>query len=389
LDGNQKTRFGLLALILLALLISITACDPAASAEMVSTTKLPGAATLPATVAPLPTATLTSPIVNSIVPATAEPPELPAFSLVEIPPTITPVPTAVETSKEESAVEAKTGSTETPNPTEEPSPTPQPTFTPPALPFTSLNEHYWLRRPIAEGGTVWTDKSYPYGGTRGGTLRPHHGVEFYVPSGTQVLSAASGTVVVAGSDDELIYGPHENFYGNLVVIELDTLFLGQPVYNLYAHLSQILVAEGQHVEAQDLIALSGASGVADGAHLHFEVRVGSNDYNSTRNPLLWLYPYPEHGTVVGTVSWPSGELVHGAQIFLRRVDAGSKYAETSSYANSSGELNGDEGWMENFAFDDVVAGYYEIEVRRGAKKIKEELWVYPRRTSFVEIVLQW
>jgi hypothetical protein len=389
LHPDQKASFGLLALLLMVMLVSITACEPAASMEVVFTTELPGAATLPATVAPLPTASLPSLVVNTVAPATAEPPEMPAFSLVEVPPTITPVPTTVETSKEGAAVEAKAGPTDTPIPTEEPSPTPQPTFTPPALPFTSLNEHYWLRRPIAEGGTVWTDKSYPYGGTRGGTLRPHHGVEFYVPSGTEVLSAASGTVVVAGSDDELIYGPHKNFYGNLVVIELDTPFLGQPVYNLYAHLSEVFVTENQHVDSQEVIALSGATGVADGAHLHFEVRVGSNDYANTRNPLLWLYPYPEHGTVAGTVSWPSGELVHGAQIFLRRVDAGSKYAETSSYANSSNELNSDEGWQENFAFDDVVAGYYEIEVRRGGKKVKEELWVYPYRTSFIDITLDW
>ena len=90
-----------------------------------------------------------------------------------------------------------------------------------------------------------------------------------------------------------------------------------------------LVDEGQHVDAQELIALSGASGVADGPHLHFEVRVGQNNYTNTRNPLLWLYPFPEQGTIAGRVTWPSGELLHGAQLFLRRVDAGSKYAETS------------------------------------------------------------
>lgn len=382
---------GLPVLLLLALLALITACDPEGGAEIADP---PDRMDLPATVAPLPTASLAIPIVNTIAlptiaPPTAEAVKLPAFSLVEVPPTLTPLPTATEATKEETAVEAKSGPSATPVPTETPSPTPQPTFTPPALPFTSLNEHYWLRRPIAEGGTVWTDKSYPYGGTRGGTLRPHHGVEFYVGSGTEVLSAASGTVVVAGSDDEVIYGPHKEFYGNLVVIELDTPFLGQPVYNLYAHLSELLVEEGEHVDAQELIALSGATGVADGAHLHFEVRVGENAYNNTRNPLLWLYPYPEHGTVTGTVAWPSGELVHGAQIFLRRIDAGSKYAETTSYANSNQALNSDEGWAENFAFDDVEAGYYEVEVRRGTKKIKEEVWVYPRKTSFVEIVLEW
>lgn len=384
---NRRRLRGLLVVGLL-LLVVVTSCQ---STDDLATASPQVVSVQPATATALPTATLLSPVVNTATAPAAEPLELPAFSLVDVPPTIPPT----ATTKEETAIDAKpapTGTllpTATPMPTETPSPTPPPTFTPPALPFTSLNEHYWLRRPIAEGGTIWTDKSYPYGGTRGGTLRPHHGVEFYVPTGTEILSAASGTVLVAGKDDEITYGPHDNFYGKLVVIELDTTFLGQPVYNLYGHLSEILVSEGQHVDAQEIIALSGASGVADGPHLHFEVRVGQNSYTNTRNPLLWLYPFPEHGTVAGRVAWPSGELLHGAQIFLRRVDAGSKYAETSSYANRNNELNSDEGWAENFAFDDVVAGYYEIEVRRGARKITEEIWVYPYRTSFVDITVDW
>jgi murein DD-endopeptidase MepM/ murein hydrolase activator NlpD len=384
----------LLSAAALLLLVTITSCqstaEPATITPQRISQQLPTATSLPTA-----TATLLSPVVDTVLAPTAEPVDLPAFSLVDVPPTLAPTILPTDTPKGEGAIDAKaapTGTrlpTNTPFPTDTPSPTPPPTFTPPALPFTSPNEHYWLRRPIAEGGTVWTDKSYSYGGTRGGTLRPHHGVEFYVPTGTEILAAASGTVLVAGQDDEVIYGPHDNFYGNVAVIELDSTFLGQPVYNLYGHLSEILVSEGQHVDAQDIIALSGASGVADGPHLHFEVRVGQNSYSNTRNPLLWLYPFPEHGTVAGRVAWPSGELLHGAQLFLRRIDAGSKYAETSSYANRSEVLNGDEGWAENFAFDDVVAGYYEIEVRRGSRKIKEELWVYPYRTSFVDITLDW
>ena len=376
-------------MLVLATMLALGACQPVTEGGQIlaeATEKVPAAETQFA-----PTATLASPVQSIEFPAaTATDP--PAFTLLEVEPTAT-----AETS--DAVVAARklpaAGSTTTPTATAtgtatataEPSPTPQPTFTPPALPFTSPNEHYWLRRPIAEGGTVWTDKAYPYGGTRGGTLRPHHGVEFYVPKGTEILAAASGTVVVAGTDTETVYGPHANFYGNLVIIELDTPFLGQPVYNLYAHLSELLVNEGQHVEAQEAIALSGATGVADGAHLHFEVRVGENEYGSTRNPLLWLYPFPEHGTLAGQVIRPGGDLVHGQQIFLRRIDAPSKYAETTSYANSSGELNSDEGWAENFAFDDVTAGYYEVEVRRGEKKFREEVWIYPYRTSFVEVTL--
>ena len=83
---------------------------------------------------------------------------------------------------------------------------------------------------MPEGGTVWTDKAYPYGSSRGGTLRTHHGVEFNIPRGTQILAAASGTVVVAGDDQEIQLGAIPNFYGNVIVIEHDTAFARQSVY---------------------------------------------------------------------------------------------------------------------------------------------------------------
>ncbi len=340
-------------------------------------------AELPSSSTPVPAATLASPLVSVEELATPAAVEMPSFELPTAVPTVTPVPPPVV---EDAA--AQPASAQQPAETPTASPTPQPTFTPPALPGTSPNEHYWLRRPIPEGGTVWTDKSYPYGGTRGGTLRSHHGVEFYVPTGTAVQAAASGTVAVAGTDTETIYGPHTNFYGKLIIIRLDSTFGGQPVFTLYGHLSEIYVSEGQHVEAQEIIGLSGATGVADGPHLHFEVRVGQNSEDSTRNPLLWLYPFPDHGTIAGRVTWLNGEAAHGVQLFARRVDATSKYAETTSYANETGELNGDEGWNENFAFDDVLAGYYEVEARRGKEKYKAEVWVYPYQTSFVEITLK-
>ena len=264
--------------------------------------------------------------------------------------------------------------------------TPEPTFTPPALPNTQASEHYWLRRPIPDGGTVWTDKAYPYGNTQGSTLRPHHGVEFYVPSGTDVLATASGTVRVAGTDSIFVYGPEPNFYGNLVVIELDSRLNGQPVYNLYGHLSELRVTEGQHVEALELIALSGASGVADGSHLHLEVRVGKNSYAATYNPLLWLYPFPDRGVIAGRITWPNGDLVYEAPVTLNRIDAPTQYHATTSYAQES--LNADRNWGESFAFDDVEAGYYEVVVQVNSKKFKQEVWVYPYRTNFVEIVLE-
>jgi murein DD-endopeptidase MepM/ murein hydrolase activator NlpD len=264
--------------------------------------------------------------------------------------------------------------------------TPIPSPTPPHLRYTSPDEHYWFWRPIREGETNWTDKVYPYGSTRGGTLRPHHGVEFYVPAGTDVLAVADGTIVYAGSDDgQVVVGPEPNFYGNVIIIQHDAQLDGQPVFTLYGHLTEPLVVEGQHVFMQQVIALSGATGVADGAHLHFEVRVEENNYTNTRNPRLWLYPFPDKGTVVGRVVNPAGELLNEVTVTLSSVDGSNIGHTTTTYA--VGDINSDPLWNENFAIDDVAGGGYKAVVQIGDVRVTQEIVVQPYRTTFIELVI--
>jgi hypothetical protein len=190
---------------------------------------------------------------------------------------------------------------------------------------------------------------------------------------------------MAGEDLDTVVGPEPEFYGNVVIIQHDFTLNNQPVYSLYGHLSEIFVEIDQELKSGDVIALSGASGVADGPHLHFETRVGDNEYHSTRNPLLWLYPFPDRGVVAGLVTWPDGELAAEVPITLRRLDAESPYTATTTYAE--GSINSDENWGENFALDDVEAGYYLLIVGSGESKSQVELWVYPIQTNFVRIQL--
>ncbi|WP_374689164.1 M23 family metallopeptidase [Promineifilum sp.] len=262
--------------------------------------------------------------------------------------------------------------------------TPPPTFTPPPPPPPVEGEHLLLPRPVAAGGATWTDKSYPYGSTRGGTLRPHTGVEFGVPAGTPVLAVAPGAVVVAGDDSQIAYGPQTNFYGNLVIVEMSGL-AGGSLYALYGHLSEIAVTAGQAVAVGDTLGLSGESGVADGPHLHFELRFGENSYGATRNPLLWLKPLKGTGVVAGRVLGPDGGRLNEAPVALLRVDGPAPYTATTSYA--AGEPNPDDLLDETFVLDDVEPGYYQAVVDSGRRRYSTELWVFPDRVNWVEITL--
>jgi murein DD-endopeptidase MepM/ murein hydrolase activator NlpD len=90
--------------------------------------------------------------------------------------------------------------------------------------------------------------------------RFHTGVDFTASYGATVRAAATGRVVHAGWDS--------GGYGYLV-----TVWHGNRVRTLYAHLSAVLVHRGQRIAAGVRLGRVGATGHAFGPHLHFEVRV--------------------------------------------------------------------------------------------------------------------
>jgi murein DD-endopeptidase MepM/ murein hydrolase activator NlpD len=87
----------------------------------------------------------------------------------------------------------------------------------------------------------------------------HTGLDFRAPMGTAIYASADGLVKYAGGGT--------NGYG--VHIDLDH---GFGYESKYAHLSKILVQEGQRVERGDLIGRSGNSGLSKGPHLHYEIK---------------------------------------------------------------------------------------------------------------------
>ncbi len=94
----------------------------------------------------------------------------------------------------------------------------------------------------------------------------HLGIDVAAGEGAPIYAADSGVVTVAGWSN---YG-----YGNMIQIDH-----GNGYSTLYAHLSAIFVGVCQSVSRGQQIGSSGATGNAQGAHLHFEVRMGGGNIN--------------------------------------------------------------------------------------------------------------
>lgn len=255
--------------------------------------------------------------------------------------------------------------------------------------------HLWLARPIpgGQGYVDFVERSYPYGSTQAGLREPHHGVEFFNPGGTPVVAAGDGVVVVAGDDLTDVYGPSPNFYGNLVVVEHAEAYNGQPVLTLYGHLRSVLTTVGARVETGDLLGEVGATGVAIGAHLHFEVRVGHNDYASTRNPELWLRPLPynglPNGVIAGRVMDRDGNLLPEVTVVIRPLVTDSDRPRNRfvlTYNDEVPTLNADDRLQENFAIGDVPRGSYSVSVNT-TRLYQQNITVTAGQVSLVTFVV--
>lgn len=335
--------------------------------------------------------------------ATAVPLTLPPTE-TEIPPASTPLPTTTlrpsSTPLTPTAVPSSTPTT-VPSPTQVdrtclPEPPEKPDYqsaylssTPWPTPAPAMTDsHFWLVKPLPDAQPLALNLAYPYGSDGNGRYLLHNGLDSLANKGVDLLAAGAGTVAYAGPDAELLYGWRCDWYGNLVVIEHDQLWQGQPVYSLYGHVLDVSVETGQRVETGDKVAEIGFGGVATHPHLHFEVRVGSNEFGSTRNPLLWLAPDAERGVIVGRLVDEGKRPWQGTRVTL--IDGSGEEVEfihTWTYLDDPQHLiQPDEGYAENFVFGDLVTGAYEIFVKIEGIEYRQSVVVKDGELSFVEIV---
>ncbi|MAU10942.1 MAG: hypothetical protein CL607_14060 [Anaerolineaceae bacterium] len=268
---------------------------------------------------------------------------------------------------------------------------------------------YWLSRPISRSDDPdridYIDRTYPYGGTQFSTREVHLGVEFVNKRFTPILAAAEGIVLFAGSDDEIQVGPVRNYYGNVIVVQHQFLGVDEAVFTVYGHLQDVLVETGQTLSRGERIGRVGDTGIAVGPHLHFEVRVEDGlDYRRTRNPALWIAPFPQTGTLAGrlvverttaeneaeTGENQSSEIEQtevadpevGRTILVRNEDF-----TWETYTYGSDRVNSSALWNENFVMPDLPVGEYEVIVsnENGRNLFRSTVEIRNGGTTFINV----
>ena len=92
-----------------------------------------------------------------------------------------------------------------------------------------------------------------------GTQRLHNGMDF---------GASTGTPIMAAYDGEVVVSTYSSSAGNYIMINH-----GGGLSTVYMHCSKLIAKVGDTVKKGDVIGLVGSTGNSTGPHLHFSVRV--------------------------------------------------------------------------------------------------------------------
>jgi murein DD-endopeptidase MepM/ murein hydrolase activator NlpD len=240
------------------------------------------------------------------------------------------------------------------------------------------HDHFYFARPIAADEINWPLEDYRYGGVFFEDVI-HSGVDIPAPYGTPVIAAGPGKVVRAdygvfsGTDDP------DDPYGLAVVIKHDFGYEGSLLYTVYGHLSQVDVVRGQEVQTGDTLGTVGNTGFTTGPHLHFEVRIGDNRFQTTRNPELWIAPPTGWGVLVGRVMDTIGQPAYSQLVYVRNLETDQLW-RVISYGR--GPVNPDPYYQENVVIGDLPAGIYQIRISFYGTLFEQEIQILPGAVSY-------
>jgi len=264
-----------------------------------------------------------------------------------------------------------------------------PVYPVPWLP--SPQDHFYFSNPIAAFDIEKAFSTYSYGDVFFKDV-VHTGIDIPGDIGTPILAVGNGRIIYAGQG---IYRGGNNIlddpYGKAVVIEHSFSYQGEALFTLYAHLDEILVSIGDSVTSGQIVGLMGDTGQTTGPHLHFEVRVGKNEYFSTRNPDLWMSPPIGWGVLVGQIHTYEGRRLEQQIVYLYRSEEDLQGNELDdqiwigkSYQNEA--VNNDSYYNENLTISNIPAGSYviSIPVTNIGYAYRQKVEIKPGQVTFIK-----
>lgn len=162
---------------------------------------------------------------------------------------------AAEKAAEEAAKKAATKTTSTSNSTTTKNSTSKST--------SSNGKFAWPVPSSSYISSPWGYRIHPIYGTK----KFHSGIDIAASSGSNIVAAESGTVILSS------WG-YNGGYGNYVIISH-----GNGYTTRYAHCSNLYVKVGDTVSRGQVIAAVGSTGASTGPHCHFEVRINGESVN--------------------------------------------------------------------------------------------------------------
>ena len=118
----------------------------------------------------------------------------------------------------------------------------------------------------------------------------HSGFDITSRAQTPVNASIDGVVTFSGLDERIFSGQSKwnQRYGNMIEV-VDNF----GIKSLYAHLREVFVKPGDHVNKNSVIGLTGCSGGARVPHLHFEIRKVNTPHSGEKNTINPLELLPK------------------------------------------------------------------------------------------------
>ncbi|MBZ4646936.1 MAG: hypothetical protein PWR27_2380 [Petroclostridium sp.] len=157
----------------------------------------------------------------------------------------------------------------------------------------------------------------------------HMGLDFASSIGTSVYATYAGKVIKKKDLGNSSYGKY------IVIESIHPVYTSTKFYHYYCHLSEFStsISEGQTISAGTYLGKTGQSGNVTGPHLHYEIRMGADDWYAQRNPegLLARSSSDGYGAIRGKLYTANGNWARYKRISGATKGTDINYGASYSY----------------------------------------------------------